>query len=1246
MNQAGQVVESDDYYILPDLTSDVSESGMVLSALKAGAKWTPGTAYADANFYVTTYAYADNGELDRVEDPNGTITRTVYDTLNRVVSTWVGTDNAPYTSGGTTTYWTPGGTADSDWNMIETSSDVYDDGGVGDSNLTQSTQFVFAVPTTWPTTAADLPSETQDATQMYYNWQDELVATKSGVSLNDNGSENLTGELSDGVNRPLVVYTLDNLGETVEEQTYAGDGVAVSTTSGSLSLTAPTGVTLSTLLRAESTIEYDTQGRVSETDEYSVTQSGDDAGTVGDVPLTTDIYYDPRGLVAETDVYDVNLSGDALNTQTTDYTYNGAGWQTSVVVPDPETDDGSATPGYLTTSYSYDADGNVLTATDPMGNVTTYVYDDADRLTEVYLPNPDGGAGPSSFSGLSSTNPETIYTYDAAGNLYTVEEPNGTTTTYLYDALGREIETEQTDPITNGSDGNANTSDYSVLVTKDTYDGDSNVLTATDAEGNVTTYQYDILGDQTAVILPEITVTNTSGGSPGETHPKTDSTYDSLGDLLSTTDANGRETTYAYNALGEQTLETDPSPGTDDPTLETATLEAAATITTTYDTLGGVLSQVDTLGDTTDYTYDGFHNLATVANPGVSGDTTSYSYDALGNLLGETDGDGNTTSYAYDSLNRLTSQSEEVALSYSDGTETDGTATTSYAYDADGDLTKTTDPDGHIITDTYDNLIRETEENWYADSTALADSDPSETINYGYNLAGEVTSAYDDSSGYSYSYDTLGRLTQIDNLGGETHGTPDVPDVQLNIVYDADGNESSLSATIGGTADFLDTYSYNAAQWLTSITQQGQDGGDTVGGEHVTFNYDASGDNTGESLYQSTDTSALVAKETSAYDGAGRLTSMTYANADGSIVYDSFAYTYDSADRVYSFADAQHADESTAYSYDTASELTGAAPTGTDEAENTANYYANSYDPNGNAATVDGGSTVTGLGNRLLSDGTWEYAYDLNGNLISKTGVSDGSAAGQVVEYSYDAMNRLTGVGYYTDSVETQAVGYTYDMYGDLIGRSVTTYTGDSSSTTSAQFVYDNNGNMSLAFVGGTLADRYLQGPAIDQILADQQISTGNTWWAATDDQGTVKDLLQYDTGTDTTSVASHLAYSPFGDLDTTDSSGLDIATVDFLFGDSGAWTDPITGLQWHNDPSSGSFGRWYDPETQQWIGQDPTGLTFGPNPYEDVDNSPTNLIDPSGLAPQGSDSFQRTSKSLATCSIRRCRRPGRLPPR
>jgi YD repeat-containing protein len=140
---------------------------------------------------------------------------------------------------------------------------------------------------------------------------------------------------------------------------------------------------------------------------------------------------------------------------------------------------------------------------------------------------------------------------------------------------------------------------------------------------------------------------------------------------------------------------------------------------TTYDALGGVLSQKDALNNTTTDTYDGFHQLASQTDANGTG-TTSYTYDLDGDLASEIDPDGTTTNYVYNALDELTSQSETVAeyqyVATVDGeptTETHTvTATTAYLYDADGNLTQKTDADGNVTDFSYDALNRETGELW------------------------------------------------------------------------------------------------------------------------------------------------------------------------------------------------------------------------------------------------------------------------------------------------------------------------------------------------------------------------------------------------------------------------------------------------------------------------------------------------------------------------------------------------------
>ena len=47
---------------------------------------------------------------------------------------------------------------------------------------------------------------------------------------------------------------------------------------------------------------------------------------------------------------------------------------------------------------------------------------------------------------------------------------------------------------------------------------------------------------------------------------------------------------------------------------------------------------------------------------------------------------------------------------------------------------------------------------------------------------------------------------------------------------------------------------------------------------------------------------------------------------------------------------------------------------------------------------------MIGQDNQILSDGTWNYSYDADGNRIGKVNIADGDAW----VYTYDDANRLT----------------------------------------------------------------------------------------------------------------------------------------------------------------------------------------------------------------------------------------------
>src|ERR1700720_3267941 len=106
---------------------------------------------------------------------------------------------------------------------------------------------------------------------MYYDFRDRLIEQKDGALLSS-GSPNTSGE-TDSVHRPITFLTYDNLDEVTETDSYDGDGVSVS---GS----APS----SSLLRGKTVDSFDNQGRVYESQTYSVDPS---SGSVSTNALTT-----------------------------------------------------------------------------------------------------------------------------------------------------------------------------------------------------------------------------------------------------------------------------------------------------------------------------------------------------------------------------------------------------------------------------------------------------------------------------------------------------------------------------------------------------------------------------------------------------------------------------------------------------------------------------------------------------------------------------------------------------------------------------------------------------------------------------------------------------------------------------------------------------------------------------------------------------------------------------------------------
>src|SRR5207244_838334 len=112
---------------------------------------------------------------------------------------------------------------------------------------------------------------------------------------------------------------------------------------------------------------------------------------------------------------------------------------------------------------------------------------------------------------------------------------------------------------------------------------------------------------------------------------------------------------------------------------------------------------------------------------------------------------------------------------------------------------------------------RKIQEQW------IVSGSPTYTATFAYDPASRLTSASDGNSAYAMTYDANGAVSQIDN-----NGTPTGPRVILDLTYDHLSRLLTQAATVASSADFLDTYTYNAGSQLTEMTQQGQTGGNSV----------------------------------------------------------------------------------------------------------------------------------------------------------------------------------------------------------------------------------------------------------------------------------------------------------------------------------------------------------------------------------------------------------------------------------
>jgi RHS repeat-associated protein len=227
----------------------------------------------------------------------------------------------------------------------------------------------------------------------------------------------------------------------------------------------------------------------------------------------------------------------------------------------------------LSLAYSYDVAGRRTQMVDQDGNTVNYFYDNAGRLER-----------------LTDGNNDLIvqYSYDAVGRLDITTKGNDTWTDYDYDAAG-----QLTGLFNYAPDGSVNSSfEY-------TYDRNGWRTQETSLDGQWT-YSYDPTGQLTRAIFDS-------------TNPEIDDqdltyVYDAVGNRVRTI-FNGETTEYSANNLNQYL--------------------SAGDTTFVYDTDGNLISKTEANGDTWTYTYNAQNRLVQVIEP--DGSETHYEYDVLGN---------------------------------------------------------------------------------------------------------------------------------------------------------------------------------------------------------------------------------------------------------------------------------------------------------------------------------------------------------------------------------------------------------------------------------------------------------------------------------------------------------------------------------------------------------------------------------------------------------------------------------------
>ncbi len=622
-----------------------------------------------------------------------------------------------------------------------------------------------------------------------------------------------------------------------------------------------------------------------------------------------------------------------------------------------------------TTTYTYDAYGNVLTRTETDTTSQTVPYSTNGRSrTWAYTYYPSGVNGAYQVATINGPRTDvsdiTTYTYNADGFVSTVTNPLGHVTEVTgYNARGLPL----------------SMLDQNNVVTQMTYHPRGWLLSSTilDPSGNgqhaTSQYHYDDVGQMTRVTLPN--------GS------YLDYEYDAAHRLTAISNNLGERQEYVLDVAGNITEER----------VKDAPGNIKRTQQTVYDELSRIHQMIGGAGQVAQYTYDQNGNqLSTVLDPSGLNQQTLQAFDALNRLSNMTDAYGNQSAYSYDARDNLISVTDQRSF------------TTSYTYDGLNNLIQLDSPDTGVTIFTYDDAGNQIDQ---TDARGV-------NVQYDFDALNRLTAVTYPSSpteNIAYTYDQpsgmfgVGRLTQLNDQTGSTQ-----------YVFDHRGNQFSVTVNIQGNL-YSTYYTYDLADNLIQTTYPS--------GRVVSNQLDSLGRTSSVSTATSVGNPSQTIASAIDYLPFGPVQTLQYGNGlelsldiDADYRLSNLAvsgsggvapnildrgYTQNAVNNITAISDSVDSARSQDFTYDQLNRLISA-----DGAYGLENY---TYDPVGNrlSLTVTKGGTNSletytydTASNRLLSidvDGDLRtLSYDNAGNIID-----DDRGAEIGFDLIYNAQNRL-----------------------------------------------------------------------------------------------------------------------------------------------------------------------------------------------------------------------------------------------